>query len=147
MSQSDKLADPSRIRAASAKPDSPKLSEAGKDIMKTIPLVGIASKWADVADKHYMTNDLALVNLARHVGEGVRARNRDRWFVGRIVNWMTGTSPDFVRLSGAVIENAARYVGDAVPTNLTGTDYELRLDVAQDILERAKARARIEGLL
>lgn len=107
--------------------------------------LGFGARFSDAADKLYMSKELALVHLARRVGCGLEAHRRKTWVGGRLMNWMTKTNPDFVPLSGAVIRSAMKAIGDDMPDNLdAGAHYGLRIDFAQELLERMKARAATE---
>ena len=137
-----------RIRLSSKPTRRASISNVGKDYFRSDPQIGVASKWSDVADKLYISDDIALINLSRRVGEANNAHDRKGWIVGRMVNWMTGISSDFVPLSGAVIGTVMKYNGDDVPESLDfGADFEVRLDVAQEMLGKMNNKARIEGLL
>ncbi|KAJ55375.1 hypothetical protein ACMU_11815 [Actibacterium mucosum KCTC 23349] len=122
--------------------------EIGKAIARADPRVKLASSFAQVADKLYMSDEHCLMYLARRVSNAEQAQARSGWFGGRLYNRMAGENADFVELSGAVLAGAMRYSGHTVPEGLDrGQDYLLRRDYAQGLLLLFKDKAKRSGMI
>ncbi len=95
-----------------------------------------------------MNPEDCVIYVARRVGEAKQARDRAHWVGGRIFNWMAGCDPDHVVISGAVLANAFRWLGEGVPDDFPReAEMELSLDVALQLDQDLRTKAAAEGML
>jgi hypothetical protein len=60
---------------------------------------------------------------------------------------MVGEDPEYVRVSGAVLENALTWLGEDVPEDFPrGAELELGFDVAMQLDVDLRAKAKVEGI-
>lgn len=137
------------IRVKGTELDHGSLGRAAPAMMRAAnPAARFANRFSQVADKLYMSPDHCILYLARRVGEAQQAGDRSGSIFGRIYNRMTGEAVGFVNLSGAVLATTMTYVGDPVPEVFDkGKDYVIRLEIAENLLNRMKTKAKAEGLI
>ena len=112
------------------------------------PVARLGARMLEASDKVGMSTEHCLLYLVRRVGEVRQARERSRWWGGRVYNSIAGTSTNKVGLSGAVLINSLKWLGDPVPEGVSRTaDLLIDFDVAERIERQMRDRARKEGLL
>ncbi len=95
-----------------------------------------------------MSNAHCVIYVARRVAEVRNAHVRARWFGGRFYNWLTGSSADYVVLSGAVLANSFKWLGETVPEGFPrGANLELQFELAEKLDADLRAKAKAEGLI
>ena len=112
------------------------------------PMTRFGARFAELADKVAMGPAECLVYVARRVAEAKQARDRARWFGGRLVNLMTGASAEYVVISGTVLANALKWLGETVPDDFPmGRELELEFSVALQLDQDLRAKAASEGII
>lgn len=112
------------------------------------PVARLGARLSEASDKVGMSPEHCILYLARRVGDVRQARERSRWWGGRVYNSLTGTRTDKIGLSGAVLINSLRWLGDPVPEGVARTaDLLIDFDVAERLEREMRSKAGNEGLL
>jgi len=114
----------------------------------TSPMSRFGERFAALADRVHMSDLDCLMFVARRVADVRNARARARWFGGRFYNWLTGNRTEHVMLSGTVLANSLKWLGEEVPEGFPReADLELRFDIAEQLDTDLRAKAAAEGLI
>ncbi|TLP56447.1 hypothetical protein FEE96_20990 [Parasedimentitalea maritima] len=101
------------------------------------PLFSALSKAADLAP---MDGKQLFSFLHFRMATAKRAENRSKWFGGRLLNKLSGESPDYIPLSGAQVRQAFGAAGIQPPEfAVAAGQYEMRLDYVRKAYDALKA--------
>lgn len=100
-----------------------------------------AASWSSSATKAGMDDKQTLIFLHTRVSETMKATRRQRNVFGRIYNSLTGEMPDYVLLPGNILMRVLKVVRECPDWMQTTGEYEVRIDIAQELLAKFKAFA------
>lgn len=111
------------------------------------PMARFGAKFANLADRVHMSNADCLMYVARRVAEARNARARAGWVGGRAYNWLSGSHAEHVVLSGTVLANSLKWLGETIPEGFPrAADIALQFDLAEHLDADLRAKAAAEGL-
>lgn len=111
------------------------------------PMTRFGAQFAALADWVYMSDAHCLMYVARRVAEARNARARAGWVGGRFYNRLTGSKTDYVVLSGTVLANSLKWLGEIVPEDFPrAADLVLQFDIAEKLDADLRAKAAAEGM-
>lgn len=111
------------------------------------PMARFGAQFADLADRVYMSNAHCLMYVARRVAEARNAQARASWIGGRVYNRLTGSDADHVVLSGTVLANSLKWLGEPVPDDFPrAADLELPFGLAAQLDADLRTKAAADGM-
>ncbi len=107
-----------------------------------------ASRFSDQADRQYMSEPHCLLYLHRRVASARQAADRGRHLFGRIYNALTGADPDYILLTGHVLDTVLRVAEEPrLDADQRLGTYQVRRDVAERLLDVFTEKMKMAGHL